>query len=401
LTAYAYWLREADAFGLSSTLRDQVSILEAVTKFAPNDKAAWHNLAAAASGLVKFMPDWAGKLQMSRTAVSAFQQERQLTGQTNEPPDTPFLAVNPATAPHDLVCNYIADFFNKDPEARYGRGGHRRLDMFGFPNPVDIAGDGHLVYVYTVEDNDQSYLAASPNPVTETETRNIVSRVDFKRPEGAASGDVTRAYVVPFRDGYYVLYERNGIPIDVVKPNKGPVCSFKTDYAPFYELNQRPALCAQAGSGATYTRIPLNLLPPDTQSPFDLSGQSKNRVQLRGVQDATLPDGTRTEFVSFDDMGPSGENVCPSSGVTYLDSSTNAAKMRAEQLAMMERDTVGGCWSSAFLVDVNGETMVDIEAKRPADGRPASRALLQFTADGAVPVCLIKPQPRYVSQPAP
>jgi len=337
---------------------------------------------------------------MAQTAVAAFQQERELTGQTGEPLQTPFLAVNPATAAHDSVCNYIADFFNKDPEARYGRGGNRRFDMFGYPEPIDIAADGHPLYVYTVQDNEQTYLAASPKPAIETETRKIVSLVNFEAPQGGAPGDVTRAYVVPFKDGYYVLYERNGIPFDVVKPNSGPVCSFKKDYVPFYELNHRAALCTQAGNGAAYTRIPLKPLPPDAQSPFDLTGRPKDDVQLRGVQDVTLPDGTRTTFVSFDYMGASGGDVCPSSGVTYLDSSTDAAKMRATQLAMMERNTVGGCWSSAFLVNVNGEAMIDIEAKRSADGQSANRALLQFTKDGAVPVCLIKPQPRYVPQPA-
>ena len=132
------------------------------------------------------------------------------------------------------VCSFIA--------AAYNRGDQDKL--WGYPDPVDIAGDGILRHVYIIEQGTAHVhsIIASTKPLSDPSSRPH-SEVNFFGSIGQDMVLETIPRIFSFKGAYYVVYEGDGGPYDVVKPDAGELCQFKRHYSPALGEDHAPALC--------------------------------------------------------------------------------------------------------------------------------------------------------------
>ncbi len=133
-------------------------------------------------------------------------------------------AQSPAASAPGEVCSYIA--------AAYNRGDQDKL--WGYPDPVDIAGDGKLRHVYIIEQGTARVhsLIASAKPLSPAEQQTASSEVSFYGSIGQDMELETIPRIFQFKGAYYVAYEGDAGPHDVVKPDRGELCRFKRHYSP-------------------------------------------------------------------------------------------------------------------------------------------------------------------------
>ena len=139
-------------------------------------------------------------------------------------------ALHAAGSVSENVCSYVAAFYNRG----------RQEEMWGYPDPVDIAGDGKLRHVYIF------YQGTAHLPVIFASTKAVPeedqlvealaedAEVNFNRTVDQSSaeehGSRPEIHILPFRDGYYLVDQEDGGPVAVVKPNAGTVCRFNRSF---------------------------------------------------------------------------------------------------------------------------------------------------------------------------
>jgi hypothetical protein len=146
----------------------------------------------------------------------------------------PAWAAPPANqAAADNVCSYIA--------AAYNRGDRDKL--WGYPDPVDIAGDGKLRHIYIIEQGTahvSSIIASTSALSPEEQQAAFSSEVNFYGSAGKDMDLDAVPHIFQFNNAYYVVYEENAGPYDVVKPYSGEICRFKRSFAPALHEDQAP-----------------------------------------------------------------------------------------------------------------------------------------------------------------
>ena len=134
-------------------------------------------------------------------AYSAYQK---LAGK-DAPAAKEFQALHAAGSVSENVCRTVAAFYNRG----------RQEEMWGYPDPVDIAGDGRLRHVYIFDQGTAHVpvILASTKAVPEedrlVEALAEDAEVNFNRTVDQSSteehGSRPEIHILPFRDGYYLV----------------------------------------------------------------------------------------------------------------------------------------------------------------------------------------------------
>jgi hypothetical protein len=393
LNDYGFWLSKTD------DPRKAVLVLQNVVELVPTRAVTELNLADAAQAAVPLADTWEQKNNFSAIGLQAYAAYRRLSGK--EPPAAnAFEGLRVAASNSKDVCSYVATFYNHG----------RQADMWGYPDPVDIAGDGKLRHVYLFDEGTAHVpvLFASTKAVPEeersSESYKEPAEVDFNLTKDQSGTDDSRIWhdelhVLPFKEGYYVVYQDDGGPFAVVKPNAGTVCQFKRKFTPVLAEDHAPAICKEALAGTAFNKIPDQPLP---------SGEIRtNDVDLHFPGGSDAPDFLRYSDVMLDPKGAlarigyyeysSGAGAgCGFSGIAFLDGKSLESSMRANALIEALSGMPRCHGSTAFLVETNGENLIEWDAGQALQRNTPPRALLRLRADKVETVCRVDQRPTYI-----
>jgi hypothetical protein len=394
LNDYGFWLSKTD------NPRNAVPVLQKVIELAPARAVAHLNLGDASRSSVTLAETWEQKSRLSTIGMKAYSAYQKLAGK-DAPDAREFQALHAAGSVSENVCSYVAAFYNRG----------RQEEMWGYPDPVDIAGDGKLRHVYIFDQGTAHIpvIFASTKAVPEEE--RVVEglsggdEVDFSRTVDQSSaeeyGSWPEFHVLPFRDGYYLVYQEDGGPVAVVKPNAGTVCKFNRSFKPTLVEDHSPAICKDAASDRAFDKIraqPLSdKIPPTDAQSLNLPGTGTPDFQR--YSDVKLdPMGTPGRIGYFEYNSSSGPG-CDASGVAFLNGQDLEKSARAKALIEAQVQTMDCRGSAAFLVQANGENLLELDGGRALQRATAPRTLLRLRGDRFETVCRVEQRPTYVPLP--
>jgi hypothetical protein len=360
LNDYGFWLTQSDM------LDDAITVLTQVVRLAPTRAVAWLNLGDAFRAALRRSVDWQAKLSYSRQAADAYRRYVDNGGKSTAVDD--FMALNPANAP-GTVCDYVAAF--------YSRG--RQAEMFGLPDPVDIAGNGRMLHVYV------EYLRVAggllrivasdkePDPFGALPRTSVVGFGGADQDKMWFGG----IHVIPFRKTYYVVYELDDGPYAVVKPNAGRVCTFHRKVEASLTVNRLPDACQRLLSGRPFDPV----LPATANGPVDV----------------TLVDGSAARFgrekTVPSDGGCEGERIALIAGNTFYWSP------RGRALDDAQSQVPYYCRASASsLVKVGSEVMMQTNRGAAYEQPRAPYALFRILKDRIEEMCRVSDVVHYIPQ---
>jgi len=145
------------------------------------------------------------------------------------------------------VCSYVAAAYNRGQQGK----------LWGYPDPVDIAGDGKLRHVYIIEQGTAHVSSIIASTTTLSPAEHEVasgSEVNFYSSIGKDMALETVPRVFGFRGAYYVVYEEDGGPLDVVKPDSGELCQFKRHFSRLLTEDHAATLCKAVRAGTSFKK---------------------------------------------------------------------------------------------------------------------------------------------------
>jgi hypothetical protein len=299
----------------------------------------------------------------------------------------------PASAAGD-VCAYIA--------AAYNRGDENKL--WGYPDPVDIAGDGKLRHVYVIEQGTAHVhsVVASTQPLSPAEQQTVTSEVNFYGSIGQDMVLETIPRIFQFKGAYYVTYEGDGGPYDVVKPNAGELCQFKRHYSPALSDDHAPALCKQALAGKPFKKLPTqklaNPITVEDADTLNLPGPFSPiiaRYTKFKLDAAAAP--VTVGYFTYDSSAGSG---CHAVGVVLLQGQDIEKSPRNTALLAAEGDMTNCRDSNAFLVRADGQSLIEIDGGSAEQQTRPPRLLVRLNRDTLEKVCNVEERATYTPEPA-
>ena len=383
LNDYGYWLSQTNEPWTA------VPVLTKVVELAPRRAVAQMNLANAALTALPLAGTWQEKRALSETVVKARAAYQRLTGKTL-PGAAGFAAFNVVTAANDDVCDYVAGFYNRG----------RQTEMFGFPNPVDIAGDGKLryVYIYHMGTAHVPGIVATAKPLTSDD-------LDYGSPEGDVNFFMSddkggpefeaEPHVFPFRKDYYVLYARPG-PVTVYRPNRGAVCRFIPHYTPILTEDRDSGICARAVAGQSFKRVPTrNLASSRVLRGAEALIRRGGPIQLGAEADVILDPGSTPVRVGYFGLASTAGAGCGLGGIAILDKDRTEDSPRNHALLALESKTLGCGGSTAFLVRVAGQTLIEMDSSQWRGRGIVARSLFRLRGERVAPVCRVEQRATY------
>ncbi len=303
-------------------------------------------------------------------------------------------AAQAAAASAGDVCSYIA--------AAYNRGDQDRL--WGYPDPVDIAGDGKLRHVYIVEQGTAHVhsIVASTRPLSPAEQQAASSsEVNFYGSIGQDMELETIPRIVQFKGTYYVVYEGDGGPYDVVKPDRGELCKFKRHYAPVLSEAHAPALCKQALAGKAFKKLatqkladPITVEDADTLNlPGPFSPTIARYAKLK-LDPAAAP--VTIGYFTYESSAGSG---CHAAGVVLLHGQDIEKSPRNTALLAAEGDMTNCRGSDAFVIQAGGHRLIEIDGGASEQQSRPPRMLLRLRSDKIEKVCNVAQRATYSPEP--
>ena len=292
------------------------------------------------------------------------------------------------------VCSFIAAAYNRGDEDK----------LWGYRDPVDIAGDGKLRHVYIVEQGTAHVhsIIASTKPLSESEQQTASSEVNFFGSIGQDMALETIPRIFSFKGAYYVVYEGDGGPYDVVKPDAGELCRFKRHYSPVLSEDHAPALCKQASAGSPFKKLPTQKLDKaitvgdadtlDLPGPFSPSIARYAKLKL----DPTAPPVT-VGYFTYESSAGSG---CQAAGVVLLQGNGIEKSPRDTALLAAEGDMTNCRGSNAFLIKAGGQTLIEIDGGSAEQQTKPPRLLVRMNGDKIEKVCKVEQRPTYSPTPA-
>jgi hypothetical protein len=387
LNDYGFWLSK------TQDPKKAIPILQKVVGFAPDRAVAWLNLADAVRSSLALAVTWKEKTGLAKIGLQAYSSYQALTG-THLPAadEFEFLYANP-TVSRD-VCAYVAAF--------YTRG--RQVELWGYPDPVDLTGDGTLRHVYIFDEGTAHIpvILSSTKEIPEQD-RLVASfnddEVDFSRTDRSQSdnGSWPELHMMPFRNGYYLVYQEDGGPVAVVKPNGGTVCRFTRKFTPALTENRAPAICRALVEGKLFDRIPDRPLPSEDIGIDDQSG-----LPNRGG----VPHFKRYSDVRLDPRGPPGRigsyefasgagAGCDVDGIAFLDGNRLEKSRRAEALTEAQERLNDCRGSTVSLVRAHGEKLIEWTGGRALQRAVPPRALLRLIGEKIELLCRMEQRAIY------
>jgi hypothetical protein len=394
LNDYGFWLSK------TSDPRSAIPVLQKVTELAPARAVAQLNLGDTARSALTVAETWDQKNNLATIALQAYSAYQKLASK-DAPAAKEFQALHAIGAVGPNVCSYVAAFYNHG----------RQEEMWGYPDPVDIAGDGKLRHVYIFEQGTAHLpvIFASTNAIPEENKLNEAlagDEVDFERTVDPSSaedyGSRPELHVLPFGDGYYLVHQEDGGPVAVVKPNAGTVCRFKRSFTPVLVEDHAPAICKEAATGKAFRKIPDQTLS-NKETP---TIEALDRLHLPGTGS---PDFQRYSDVKLDPMGAPGRigyyeynsdsgPGCDSNGVAFLNGQAFEKSARAKALIEAQVQTMDCRGSTAFLVHANGENLVELDGGRVLQRTTPPRTLLRLRGDRFETVCRVEQRATYIPE---
>jgi len=293
------------------------------------------------------------------------------------------------------ICSFVA--------AAYNRGDQDKL--WGYPDPVDIAGDGKLRHVYIVEQGTAHVhsIVASTTPLTPAEQDQAVNKdVDFYGSIGKDMSLETVPRILQYKGAYYVVYEGDGGPYDVVKPNVGELCVFDRHYAAVLGEDHAPALCAKARNGGKFARLPTqklaNEITVEDASTLGLPGPFSPTVG-RYVRLRLDPAGTPVVVGYFKYESSAGAG-CLARGVAFLQGQDIEKSPRNAALLAAESGMTDCRGSDAFVVRAGGQNLIEIDGGAAEQQTAPPRLLVRLDGDKIEKVCNVEQRATFTPQPA-
>jgi hypothetical protein len=289
------------------------------------------------------------------------------------------------------VCAFVADAYNRGTEDK----------LWGYPDPVDIAGDGVLRHVYIFEEGTAhvSNIIASTKALTPegqgAAAGNSEVNFFFTKDDGVDYDSVP--HIFAFQNHYYVAFEEENTLIAVVRPNSGVICRFKAHYAPALTENNAPALCEALRAGKSFKKLPTKSLADDIviddAATLDLPGP--HSPVIRRYADVKIdPAGNLSRVGSFQYDSSAGAG-CRASGVVFLDGNAIEKSPRNDALLFAESDMTNCRDSSPFLVTANGENFIEIDGGKEGDRKVPPRVLARLRGDRVETVCKVDQKVSY------
>jgi hypothetical protein len=394
LNDYGFWLsRTRDP-------RKAIPILQKVLELAPMCAVAELNLGDAARASLTVTETWAEKGKLVALGLQAYAAYQKLAGK-EAPEVAEFQALHTTPSVNENVCSYVAAFYNHG----------RQVEIWGYPDPVDIAGDGKLRHVYIFDEGTAHIpvIIASTKPVAEesrvTESFKEPPEVDFRGTKGQSTDEEysgwTELHVLPFKDAYYLVEQEDGGPVVVVKPNAGAICRFKRTFTPVLAEDHAPEICQDAFSGKAFQKIPDAPLPNGEIVPAD------DNLHLPG---ADMPHFQRYTDMKLDPQGGPGRigyyeyawgggAGCDAYGVAFLQGQNVEESARAEALNEALSRMADCRGSKAFLVAANGENLIEWDGGSALQRTAPPRTLLRLKGDKVETVCRVEQRPTYITEP--
>jgi hypothetical protein len=309
---------------------------------------------------------------------------------------SPAWAAGPAQldAAANGVCSYVA--------AAYNRGQQDKL--WGYPDPVDIAGDGTLRHVYIIEQGTahvSSIIASSTTLSPAEQEAASGSEVNFYSSIGKDMELETVPRVFGFRGAYYVVYEEDGGPSDVVKPDSGELCQFKRHFSKALTEDHATSLCKAVRAGTSFkklaTRKLANAIIVDDAQTLDLPGPHSPTI-TRYSDVKLYPAGAPVRVGRFKYQSSAGAG-CTASGVVFLrgqdieKSPRNDALLAAQQAMTNCRD------STAFLIHAGGRNLIEIDGGAAVQRTEPPRMLVRLRGSRIETVCRVEERVTYTPEP--
>jgi len=366
LNAYGFWL------GQSVESERAVPVLRKAVELAPDRADVQLNLAEAARKSLGRVVPYEEKQDLSRTVVAAYAAYRRLSDE-DAPGAADFAALNIADASFSDVCAYVAAFYNR------GRQG----EIFADAGPIDISNDG-LIDELRITSQGSAHV-----PIIEPEESDI----NFFYPKQLWS--YHQIHFVPFKTKAYVLYQIDDGPQSVVEANVGPVCSFDWHFKAALVESHDPNLCADAVRGTEFSRVPttseeLPTIPLDT---FRIPSE-----QTRFLSAATIDIGDELVRVGYFEITSSAGPGCQFSGVTFLDGNDIERSPRNRTL-LEAQDRLRDCrGSTAFLIQVADEALVEVDGGSAYQRETPPRTLLRVQGGKVEPLCRVEQNAMYVAK---
>ncbi len=396
LNDYGFWLSKTD------DPRKAVPVLQKVIELAPARAVAHLNLGDASRSGVTRAETWEQKNRLSAIGMKAYSAYQKLAGK-DAPDAREFQALHAAGSVSENVCSYVAAFYNRG----------RQKEMWGYPDPVDIAGDGKLRHVYIF------YQGTAHVPVIFASTKAVPeedqlvqalaedAEVNFNRTVDQSIaeeyGSRPEIHVLPFRDGYYLVDQEDGGPVAVVKPNAGTVCRFKRNFTPMLVEDHAPAICKEAFAGHAFEKLPREKLsggaPRVAANDLDIGTFDNSQLDFEQYSDVKLdPLGGPARLGYFEIASGAGPG-CSKNGVAFLAGNGLEKSPRANALMEAQGQMLKCGGSSAFPVRVNGESLIEIDEGSAIQRTTPPRTLLRLRGDRFETVCRVEQQPTYVPLP--
>lgn len=292
------------------------------------------------------------------------------------------------------VCSAIAAAYNRGDQAK----------LWGYPDPVDIAGDGKLRHVYIIEQGTAHVhsIIASAKPLSAAEQEAASdSEVNFYGSIGQDMVLETIPRILAFKGAYYVVYEGDGGPYDVVKPDAGELCQFKRHYSPVLSEDHAPAVCKQALAGTPFKKLPTQKLAEaitvegadtlDLPGPFSPSIARYAKLKL----DPAAPPAT-VGYFTYESSAGSG---CRAGGVVLLHGQDIEKSPRNTALLAAEGDMTNCRGSNAFLIQAGGQTLIEIDGGTAEQQTKPPRMLVRVNGDHLEKVCNVEQRATYSPEP--
>jgi len=393
LNDYGFWLSKTSEPGKA------IPVLQKVVALAPDRAIAWLNLADAVRSAQGRAVTWDDKSGLVKIGSQAYSRYQALTAERSPAAEEfEFLYADPFVG--NNVCSYVAAF--------YTRG--RQAELWGYPDPVDLAGNGRLWHVY-IFDQGTAHIPAIVSSARALSEGELLTEsldkggVNFDRtdPAPSESGSWPELHMLPFRDGYYLVYQEDGGPVAVVKPNAGTVCRFKRSFTPVLTENRAPAICREVVDGKPFDQLGNRPLA-GTEITIDEESGLPGRggiPQFQRYSDVSLdPKGApgRIGYYEFNSGAGAG---CDLNGIAFLDGVRPEKSPRAKALADIQDELQDCRGSSTSLVRAHGQTLIEWTGGQALQRATPPRTLMRLAGDKIEPVCRVEQRPTYSAEPTP
>jgi len=301
----------------------------------------------------------------------------------------------PDAAAND-VCSSVAAAYNHGQQDK----------LWGYPDPVDIAGDGKLRHVYIIEQGTAhvSSIIASTKALSPAEQETASSsEVNFYGSIGQDMELETVPRIFRLLGAYYVVYEEDGGPSNVVKPDSGEICRFKRHFSKVLAEDHAPALCKAVRAGKSFKKLAAHklaneIIVEDAQT-LDLPGpHSPTIARYSDVKLDPAGAPVRVGHFKYDSSAGAG---CTASGVVFLHGRDIEKSPRNDALLAAQQQMTNCRGSAGFLIRADGQNLIEIDGGAAVQRTAPPRMLLRLRGNRIETACRVKQRVTYTPQPEP